>query len=90
MRKLLPILLLILLIQTVLAQPEVDSLQSIVEDTNNDSIKVEALLELTTIFLRRNLEKSVEYGEQAVELARQSGSLHLQSWALTTLGAAHY
>ncbi len=90
MRKLLPILILVFLIQPVMSQPEVDSLQQIIDKTENDSIKVEALLELTTIFLRRNLEKSVEYGQEAVDLARQSGSLHLQSWALTTLGAAHY
>ncbi|MFC2098359.1 tetratricopeptide repeat protein [Bacteroidota bacterium] len=79
-----------LLIPAAQSQTLVDSLQNLVKSTNDDSTKVEALLELTEIFLRRNLQQSVEYGEQAVQVAREAGSLRLQSWALTTLGAAQY
>ncbi len=90
MRKLLFILMLCLLIPSVHSQTLVDSLQNLVESTEIDSVRVEALMELTEIFLRRNLQQSVEYGEQAVEVAMKTKSLRLQSWALTTLGAAHY
>jgi tetratricopeptide (TPR) repeat protein len=58
--------------------------------TENDSIKVEALLALSRIFLRRNLQQSIEYGLQAAELAEKIHSLPQQSFALTTLGAAYF
>ncbi|HEC44377.1 MAG TPA: tetratricopeptide repeat protein [Bacteroides sp.] len=90
MRKLLSIFILFLLASTVHSQTLVDSLQNIVENTDSDSTRVEALMELTEMFLRRNLQQSVEYGEEAVKVARETGSLRLESWALTTLGAAHY
>jgi tetratricopeptide (TPR) repeat protein len=90
LRKLLYILIFLLLVPPVTPQSPVDSILNIVAITDNDSVKVEALLALSRIFFSRNLQQSVEYGQQAVELAEKTGSLHLQSWALTTLGAAHY
>ncbi|MFC2116035.1 tetratricopeptide repeat protein [Bacteroidota bacterium] len=90
MRKLLYIIMLCFLIPVTQAQTPVDSIRNVVETTDNDSVRVESLLALTRIFLSRNLQQSVDYGEQAVELARETGSLHHQSWALTTLGAARF
>ncbi len=84
------ILMLSLLITPVWSQTPVDSILNVVETTGDDSVKVEALLSLTRIFLSRNLQQSVVYGQQAVEVARGSGSLKQESEALTTLGAAHF
>ena len=61
-----------------------------VATTDNDSVKVESLLALSRIFLSKNLQQSIDYGKQAVDLANKNGSLHQQSWSLTTLGAAYY
>ncbi len=91
MKKLLYIVLLFsLLIQPAGSQTLVDSIQDVVENTDDDSIRVDALLSLTRIFLSRNLQQSVEYGEQAVELALETGSLIHQSDAYLTLGAARF
>ncbi len=90
MKKLLYILMFCMLIPPVQSQTLTDSILNVVGTTDNDSIRVEALLSLTRIFLSRNLQQSVDYGEQAVKLAQQTGSLHHQSWTLTTLGAARY
>jgi len=90
MRNLLLIVLLCTLIQPVRSQTAVDSIQNLVETTDNDSIKAQALMSLLRVYLSRNLEQSVDYGLQAVEVARGTGSLFLESEALTNLGAAHF
>jgi serine phosphatase RsbU (regulator of sigma subunit)/Tfp pilus assembly protein PilF len=90
LRKLLYILIFLLLVPPVTPQSPVDSIRNVVATTEDDSVKVEALLALSRIFLSRNLQQSIEYGQQAVELAEKNGSLQQRSWALTTLGAAHY
>jgi tetratricopeptide (TPR) repeat protein len=89
-RKLLSILLIIVLVQQVRSQTIVDSLQNVVETSTEDSVKVLALITLTELFLRRNIQQSVVYGEQAVELARVTGALNLEIEALINLGAARY
>lgn len=90
MRKLLYIPLLCLLFQPAFPQASIDSIRNVVETTDNDSVKVYSLLALSRINLSRNLQQSVEYAEQAVEVARGTGSLKHESEALAILGAAHY
>lgn len=90
MRKLLYILLLFFLIQPIQSQLPIDSVENVVETTDNDSLKIDGLLYLSRMYLSRNLQQSVEYAEQAVQLAEETGSLHHQSWALNSLGISHY
>jgi tetratricopeptide (TPR) repeat protein len=79
-----------LLIQPARSQSPIDSIQNIVETTDNDSVKVQSMLALSRVFFSRNLQRSVEYSTQAVEVARNMGSLFLESESLAILGAAHY
>jgi len=90
MKKWLFIFLVSILVLPVRSQDSVDSIRNVVATTEDDSVKVYALAELTRIFIGRNLQQSVEYGEQAVQIARETGSLNLQSWANTMLAAAYY
>ncbi len=90
MRSTLLIFLACIALLPVRSQESVDSILNVVETTDDDSVKVEALLTLTRLYLSRNLKQSVEYGQQAVEVARGTGSLKQESEALTTLGAAHF
>jgi serine phosphatase RsbU (regulator of sigma subunit)/Tfp pilus assembly protein PilF len=90
LKRLLYILSLCLLIQPARSQSHIDSILNVVETTDNDSIKVQALLTLSRVYFSRNLQQSVDYSTQALEVARTTGSLFLESEAIHILGAAHF
>lgn len=69
--------------------PVVDSLKNLLE-TSNDSIKINTLINLSRMYLTKNLLESVDYATQAVELARSNKFLSQESEALTLLGGARY
>ena len=90
MKKLFHIILLLGLVFNVMAQSSADSLMGVVETEQNDSLRFDALYSLTAYYLNRDLSQSVDYGEQAVELAQQTGSIKLEIKALELLALARF
>jgi serine phosphatase RsbU (regulator of sigma subunit)/Tfp pilus assembly protein PilF len=89
MKKFCTYVIILFLPLSVAGQDPVDSMINLLE-TANDSVKVQTLLALSRLYLSRNLLESVDYATSAVDLAKKTGDLDLQSQALTNLGAARY
>ncbi len=89
MKRVFQILLLLALAFELKAQTA-DSLLQVAETTENDSVRIDAYLTLMQYYLNRDLLKSVDYASQALDLARQTGSIRQENRALTLLAAARY
>jgi class 3 adenylate cyclase len=66
----------ILVTTPAIAQDEdkdIDSLRSVVESASTDSLKVNALIELSTRYLETNAQRAIETGNQARSLAEEIG-----------------
>ena len=90
MKKLFCILLFLGLIVNVSAQPYTDSLKQVVENERIDSLRFDALYNLAAYYLNRDLSQSIDFGEQAIELAQQTGSIKLEVRALELLALARF
>jgi len=82
--------LLLPLIISVTAQTSVDSLVRIVETAKADSSRIDALVTLSLLYINQDLSQSVEYGTQAVELARRTADQQREYMALKNLALAKY
>lgn len=80
----------VLLLSThmLIAQPEVDSLKSIVETAKNDSLKAGALHNLSQ--LQSEPEMAIEYGVEALEIAQENNLIELSAEIATNLGIVYY
>ncbi|MBV6654928.1 MAG: tetratricopeptide repeat protein, partial [Mameliella sp.] len=72
-----------------LAQPHLscqnqllDSLLHLVEQGQPDTLQARYLARISDYYLRRDLDKAIEYAEQTLVVARQTGQQHLVSRAL--------
>ncbi|MDH4091894.1 MAG: tetratricopeptide repeat protein [Cyclobacteriaceae bacterium] len=68
---------------------EIDSLKEVVRLEKNDSLKVDALIELGTAYLNVDLDEGLRYGNQARDLAEKSGVKKGLGFALKLLGLGY-
>lgn len=67
-----------------------DSLKNIIATTADDEQKVNALIDLAASYYRSDASTSVEYGEQARELAASIGDTNGLAFAYKTIGIGYY
>lgn len=72
----------------VAAQTSIDSLQTVVESSTNDSIKASALLSLSQ--LQSDPELAIEYGTEALTVAETNELVELTAEIATSLGIVYY
>ena len=89
MRKAFIIVFLFIGISNIRAQDIPDSIMNRLE-TEDDSTKVQILLDLARTYISINLQQSIEFSTQALELAVNLNNLELQRTVLTILGAAYF
>ena len=65
-------------------------MKQVLENAQTDSIRFDALYSLTAYYINRDLSQSVDYGERALEVARQTGSIVLENKALEYLALGRY
>ena len=68
----------------------VDSLNDYIASRPNDSIKVDALLELSAVYFGSNLDSARYYAEQAVRLGRRVEYLNGIGYGLKNIGITHF
>lgn len=91
MRKIL--LLLFILLQFVYLNAQVnpaDSLKSVLQSTNEDSIKVNTLISLSKYYCRTLPKESIRYGIDAKKLAEKNGFKKDVALALKYIGMSYY
>jgi len=89
MRKAIIILLLFIGFSNLWAQEIPDSIMNRL-DTEDDSTKVQVLIDLARTYISINLQQSIKFSTQALELAVNLDNLELQRNVLTILGAAYF
>jgi signal transduction histidine kinase len=67
----------------------IDSLQIVIDTTNNDSIRLEALLDLGEEFITYDFERTVQVANQVIGLSRKRGEKKIQALAYNLLGRAY-
>jgi len=75
---------------TVAQNEEIDSLQSIISTTNDDSLKVTALLELAKKYYGSDPQKAIRFAELANDLAVKSNLAKESATALKSIGIGYY
>jgi len=70
------------------AQSNVDSLKTVIETTENDSIKVEALYFLALAI--NDTPQGIEYATQALEIAKENNFVYLAGQVVNSLGIFYY
>ncbi len=71
------------------ANPEIDSLKTILASQKNDSLKVNTLIELGTLHLSTDINKAFNYGIQAQALAGQVNYRKGLGYALKLIGISY-
>lgn len=66
--------------------PAIDSLKQVIAAQSEDSLKVNSLVELGTLYLVNNPNEAIKYGKQARELAENINFLKGSGYALKLLG----
>lgn len=91
--RLLPICLLCIAcswVSIVQAQtPGIDSLKSVVGQSNEDSSKVNTLIALSSQFLNVDLQEAIRYGTEAVTLAEQISYKKGEAYGYKAIGIGH-
>ena len=90
MKKGFQILILLTLVVSVSGQTNPDSLKLALENEKNDSLRLDALYSLSAYYVQRDLSQSVDYGEQALSLARETGSIVMENQALEIIAIGRY
>lgn len=72
------------------AQTNTDSLQSIVDKAQNDTVKVNALIALSSAYMRSQPERAIKYADRAREVADRSGFQKGLAFSLKNIGLAYY
>lgn len=67
---------------------EIDSLKAVLASQKNDSTKVKTLIDIGTAYLSTDVEKALQYGEQARELAENENYRKQLGYAYKLLGLA--
>lgn len=70
------------------ADPEIDSLKSVITSQKDDSTKVKTLIDLGMLYMSTDIEEALKYGNQARELAEKKGYTKQLGFALKLLGIA--
>ncbi len=68
----------------------IDSLQSALSISRTDTLKITLLNDLAGIYFQKNLDSSFFYLENALNIARQSGSPHHKSRTYSNIGTYYY
>jgi adenylate cyclase len=71
------------------ANPEIDSLKNIISAQKEDSLKVNTLIQLGSLYLDSDLDKAIDFSNQAKELAEKVNYQKGLGNALKTLGISH-
>ena len=70
---------------------EIDSLKNIVQENKKDSISVNALIELSKVYLKKdNIKKSLVYAKEALKIANQIGFKKGIAFSHKQVGMAYY
>ena len=90
-RILLIMLLTVLLIKTGIAQDrqKIDSLIRELSNNKPDSQKLKILIQLNSDFWESDLDSSLLFGQQALQLAQQTGNLRYETLALQRTGGCY-
>lgn len=87
------LLFVILLTNALLAstfQPNKDSILKVYQSSNNDSISVYALVELSRVYSSSDIERCILYAEEAVDVAIHSAKEPLNAYAMFNAGNAYF
>jgi adenylate cyclase len=69
---------------------EIDSLKNAISHQDEDSMKVNNLIALSSKYLNSNLQEAINYGSLAVELAEKIDFQQGRAYAYKAIGLAHY
>ena len=83
------ILLVCIIHFSVCAQTNIDSLRTIIEE-GTQSEKLDALLEISTIYLSINVDTSLIYANKSLELSKEIEDKNREAKALKKRGVANY
>ncbi|NPD46118.1 MULTISPECIES: tetratricopeptide repeat protein [unclassified Lentimicrobium] len=71
-------------------QPNKDSILKVYQGSNNDSISVYALVELSRVYSSSDIERCILYAEEAVDVAIHSAKEPLNAYAMFNAGNAYF
>jgi hypothetical protein len=79
-------LLLLIMISGPLVAGQADSLLTVIEKSEEDSLKVNTLISLASVYYRSNPENAINYATQAVRLAQSISYLSGLAYAYKSVG----
>lgn len=88
--KLLGSMLLIAFCLQSAAQNQIDSLKTVIQNSNEDTVKVNTLITLSGSLLKSDIEKARKYANEAKALADAIGFKRGQAYALKSIGMSYY
>jgi adenylate cyclase len=83
-------LLLLIMISGPLVAGQADSLLTVIEESEEDSLKVNTLISLASVYYRSNPENAINYATQAVRLAQSISYLSGLAYAYKSVGMGYY
>ncbi len=90
-KKLISCIFLVLLSQNTFGQDErLDSIKYIIETTKNDTLKVNALISLSSSHLNIDIQEAIEYGNQAQNLAKKISFPKGEAYAYKAIALGHF